>query len=247
VFRPKCGNKVDDSDAFCRSCGHLLSEHKATSTKVAPANDAAGTVGVGKAIEPTKRGVNTAVIVRVVVLLFALGFVLSKVDWIQDAALDMGGFDAALREEEKDAVRASDDAIASGRGLSDEGGKQQREAVVAPVAPTRVTSNRRTTVREREKEAEPRTEPGDEVQARGYKDEDGKYRARRANDGEAQYQLNAINEDLIVLVPECANAEPAMKLEIDKSLKLDEYELSNLISRDEARAFHSRVVEQGCF
>src|SRR5271157_604511 len=49
MFCPKCGKQVDESDAFCRSCGHTLS------TGVAPASDAAGPVGVGRAVEPTKR------------------------------------------------------------------------------------------------------------------------------------------------------------------------------------------------
>lgn len=52
---PKCGKQVDESDAFCRSCGHTLSKEKPASTGVAPVSAAAGTVGVGKAVEPAKK------------------------------------------------------------------------------------------------------------------------------------------------------------------------------------------------
>ncbi len=49
MFCRKCGKQVDQSDAFCRSCGHTLS------TEVAPDSDGGATAGVGKAQEPTKR------------------------------------------------------------------------------------------------------------------------------------------------------------------------------------------------
>jgi hypothetical protein len=89
--------------------------------------------------------------------------------------------------------------------------------------------------------------PNSGTQARGYIDEDGMYRARREDDAEAQHQFDLINEDLIVYVPMCGSADSALKIEIDKSLRLDEYELSRLIGRDEAKAFHKRVADQGCF
>ncbi len=55
MFCPKCGKQVDESDTFCRSCGRSLSAEKPAPTGIAPASVGAGTVGVGKAVEPTKR------------------------------------------------------------------------------------------------------------------------------------------------------------------------------------------------
>jgi type II secretory pathway pseudopilin PulG len=55
MFCPKCGKPVDESDAFCRSCGHTLSTEKPASAGTAPASDTPGTLGVAKAVEPVKR------------------------------------------------------------------------------------------------------------------------------------------------------------------------------------------------
>jgi hypothetical protein len=73
------------------------------------------------------------------------------------------------------------------------------------------------------------------------------YQAHRKDDGETQHQFDLINEDLIVYLPMCNSADSALKIEIDKSLRLDEYELSRLIGRGEAKAFNKRAIEQGCF
>jgi tetratricopeptide (TPR) repeat protein len=97
-----------------------------------------------------------------------------------------------------------------------------------------------------EKAVKTKVEAREPIRARGYKDEDDMYRASREDDGEAQYQLDAINQDLIVLVPMCKTADSAMRAEIDKSLRLDEYQLSTLMGRDEAKAFRNRVEEEGC-
>jgi hypothetical protein len=330
MFCPKCGKQVDESDAFCRSCGHTLSTEKPATAGIGPASVGTGTVGVGKAIEPTKRSGEAAAIIRVVVLLFALGFVISERDWIRDAAYTLGGYDAALREEMSDAQKANTHLLLDVEKYTDQQasellqtksladnrrgssvGKANRHLepstaaevyswpssadawidakyigltpFTVPLDPgshqlqifkdgyliweSKITVQSGHTqhvevtltkapagARESERRgaggdrvAEPRAESSEAVQARGYKDEEGMYRVRRVDDGEAQYQFDAINEDLITLVPECATAEVAMKVEIDKSLRLDEYQLSNLMGREEARAFHKRVVEQGCF
>lgn len=236
MFCPKCGKKVDDSDAFCRSCGRTLSTEKPGLTGIAPPSVGAGAGGVGRGVEPTKTSSGAALIIRVVVLLFVLGFTISERGWIQDAADEIGGYDAALKEEEKDAGQASREAAISGGGLTN---TEVLNKLAKAANPALHHAASRTTERG--------AEPVEAVQARGYKDEDGVYQARRADDGEALIQLNAINEDLIVLVPDCQTADSAFKLEIDKSLRLDEYELSNLMGRAEAKAFHNRVVEQGCF
>jgi hypothetical protein len=344
MFCPKCGKQVNESDAFCRSCGHTLSKEKPASAGVALAYDAPSLVGVGKAGKQTKKSSEAATIIRIIVLLFALGFVISKRDWIRNAADDMGGYDAGLKQEEKDAERANVDAILNGNGVTtreeigkpvnagnppmrhnespsvrrgNTGGKAEvyswpqmatvwvdgEEVGETPLTvpldpgshkikiakdgylpwesqiPIRSGHSEHVEVtlpKEGDKTAEPKVEiseaiqargdkekqergaaepdeqPGMAAQARGYKDEEGMYRVRRTDDGEAQYQFNAINEDLITLVPECANTDsafssPAMKRETEKSLKLDEYQLSILMGHDEATAFHRRMVEKGCF
>jgi hypothetical protein len=252
MFCPKCGKQVDESDAFCRSCGHTLSTEKANTTGLAPASGGAGTVAVGKAIEPTRTGSDAVAIIRVVVLLFVLGFVISQRDWIRDAADNIGGYDDALKQMRADAAEASREAFLSGAGTPQEeenqlptlkSQKATREEMHARKAKARGDARHGTGGGE---EAEPGAEPAKAVQARGYKDDDGMYRARREDDIEAQYQFDRINEDLIAYLPMCENADSALKTEIDKSLRLDEYELSRLIGRDEAKAFHTRAVEQGC-
>ncbi len=55
MFCPRCGKQADESDAFCRSCGNKLSTEMPDMTGAAPASGGAGTVGEGKASEPTKR------------------------------------------------------------------------------------------------------------------------------------------------------------------------------------------------
>jgi hypothetical protein len=79
MFCPKCGKQVDESDAFCRSCGHTLSKEKPASTGVAPASGGAGPVGVGKPQEPTKQSKRLkalAVIGAIIILLAILATVL---------------------------------------------------------------------------------------------------------------------------------------------------------------------------
>ena len=90
-------------------------------------------------------------------------------------------------------------------------------------------------------------EPDEGTKARGYKDKDGMYRAHREDDAEAQRQFDQINEDMITYLPMCSAADSALKNALEESLRLDEYELSRLIGRDEAKAFHKRAMEQGCF
>ncbi len=264
MFCPKCGKQVDESDAFCRSCGDTLSKEKSASTGVAPASGGARTVGVGKAVEPTKRSGEATAIIRVVALLFALGFIISERDWIRDAADNMGGYDDALKLVQADAVKASNAALTDVSVISDrwhdyimqaktakEMKKRQTEVEVYSIAKKGREQVKALEDARRgaggDKAAEPGAEPTEAVQARGYKDDDGMYRARREDDAETQRQFDLINEDLIVYVPMCGSADSALKIELDKSLRLDEYELSRLVGLDEAKAFHKRVADQGCF
>jgi hypothetical protein len=70
MFCPKCGKQVDESDAFCRSCGHTLSTEKPATTGIPPASVGAGPVGVGKPQGPTRgRGAVLAVIVVMIAFL----------------------------------------------------------------------------------------------------------------------------------------------------------------------------------
>jgi hypothetical protein len=207
-------------------------------------------VGVGKAVEPTKRSGEATAIIRVVALLFALVFIISQRDWIRDAADNMGGFDDALKLVQADAVKASNAALTDvhviemNHLLTLKSHKAIREEMHAQQVKALEDARRGAGGG---KAAEPGAEPTEVVQARGYKDEGGMYRARREDDAEAQHEFDLINEDLIAYVPMCGSADSALKIELDKSLRLDEYQLSNLMGRDEAKAFHKRVVEQGCF